>query len=72
MEDSAYGRLKAAKRPGESFSEVVHRLLGGKEPSFLDFHGILDPKAAGRVGDVIAKMKEEDIRRIKKKFSQGR
>jgi len=37
LEDSAYSRLKAVKRPGESFSDAVNRVLGGNEPSFLDF-----------------------------------
>ncbi len=72
LEDSAYEKLKAAKRPDESFSDVVHRLLGGKAPSFLDFHGILDKKAAKGVSEVIARMKEEDLRLLKRKIAQGR
>src|SRR5207302_5512702 len=39
LEDSAYSRLKAVKRPGESFSDAVNRVLGANEPSFLDFKG---------------------------------
>ncbi|HYS73543.1 MAG TPA: antitoxin VapB family protein, partial [Thermoplasmata archaeon] len=29
LEDSAYVKLKAAKRAGESFSDVINRILGG-------------------------------------------
>jgi predicted CopG family antitoxin len=62
LEDSAYSRLKAVKRPGESFSDAVNRVLGGNEPSFLDFRGMLHSGAAERLAETIARMKVEDIR----------
>ncbi|HEV2118694.1 MAG TPA: antitoxin VapB family protein [Candidatus Bathyarchaeia archaeon] len=62
LEDSAYTRLKAAKRPGESFSDAVNRVLGAKEPSFLDFRGLLHSSSADRLAQTIARMKQEDIR----------
>jgi len=40
LEDSACSRLKAVKRPGESFSDAVNRVLGGNEPSLLDFRSL--------------------------------
>ncbi len=62
LEDSAYMRLRAVKRPGESFSDVVNRVLGGKEPSFLDFRGLLQGGAVDRLAETVASMKREDIR----------
>lgn len=72
MEDSAYEKLRAAKRPGESFSEAVLRLLGDREPSLLDFRGLLDKKTVQGVRDTIARMKEEDLRMIRRKLARGR
>ena len=62
LEDSAYEKLRAAKRPGESFSDVIRRVLGGREPSFSDFRGLVDRRGARGLAEAIAKMREEDIR----------
>ncbi|OGS51304.1 MAG: hypothetical protein A3K65_02785 [Euryarchaeota archaeon RBG_16_68_12] len=62
LEDSAYERLRAAKRPGESFSDVIRRVLGDREPSFSDFRGLVDRRGAKHLADAIARMREEDIR----------
>lgn len=62
LEDSAYAKLRAAKRPQESFSDVIHRILGGRQPSFLDFRELLDRRAAEQVAAAVARMREEDLR----------
>jgi len=62
LEDSAYARLKAVKRPGESFSDVVNRVLGRKEPSFLDFRGLLQGKSVDRLAEAVTRMRREDVR----------
>ena len=62
LEDSAYELLRAAKRPGESFSEAIRRILAGREPSFSDFRGLIDRRGARGLADAIARMREEDIR----------
>jgi predicted CopG family antitoxin len=72
LEDSAYHKLRAAKRPGESFSEAVLRILGGKEPSLLDFRGLLDKKTVQGVREAIAQMEEEDLRIFKRRLARGR
>ena len=59
--DSAYAKLRAAKRPGESFSDVIQRVLGDRQPSFLDFRGLLDRKSAERLAKILARMREEDL-----------
>jgi predicted CopG family antitoxin len=70
LEDSAYMKLKAAKRPGESFSDVIHRILVDREPSFSDFQGLLDRKATDRLAEAIARMKREDIEAQKRRLSR--
>ena len=54
LEQSAYERLAAAKRPGESFSEVVNRLTSRSEPSLLDLVGILPADTADELKEVLA------------------
>lgn len=61
LEDSAYAKLRAAKRPGESFSDVVHRIVGDSGPSFSEFRGLLDRRAADRLASAVARMREEDL-----------
>lgn len=61
LEDSAYQKLKAAKRPGESFSDVVNRILRGREPALSDFRGLLDKEAANELARAISQMRAEDI-----------
>ena len=72
LEDSAYETLKAAKRPGESFSDVVHRVVGPREPSLLAFTRLLDRRAADEVAEVIARMREQDIEVQRRRVASGR
>ena len=72
LEDSAYSRLKAVKRPGESFSDVVNRVLGSSEPSFLDFRGLLQGGSGDRLAETVARMKREDIRAQRARIVQKR
>lgn len=72
LEDSAYGKLKAAKRQGESFSEVIHRLLGSREPSLLEFTRLLDRDAAEEVAEAIARMRDEDLAVQRRRIAAGR
>ena len=72
MEDSAYSRLKAVKRPGESFSDVVNRVLGSSEPSFVDFRGLLHGGSGDRLAETVARMKREDIRAQRARIVQKR
>ncbi len=72
LEDSAYSRSKAVKRPGESFSDAVNRVLGGNEPSFLDFRGMLHGSSGHRLAETVARMKREDIRAQRTRTVQKR
>ena len=72
LEDSAYGKLKAAKRPGESFSDVIHRVIGSREPSLLEFTKLLDRKSSEELARAIARMRDEDIALQRRKLTEGR
>ncbi len=69
LELSAYERLKAAKREGESFSDVVNRVLGDN-PSLTEFHGLLSKEAAEEVAETIAQMRREEIELQGKEMEQ--
>lgn len=60
LDSRAYDRLQAARRPGESLSETVHRLLDRRRPSFRALAGGLDPAAADAIRDAIRKLREAD------------
>ncbi|MHB8603755.1 MAG: antitoxin VapB family protein [Thermoplasmatota archaeon] len=61
LEDSAFERLRAAKRPGESYSDVVHRLVAREAPSLLDLAGLVSPAEGRRLKSVVARMRREDV-----------
>lgn len=71
LEDSAYAKLKAAKRSGESFSDVVHRIVGSREPSLLEFTKLLDRKGAEDVARAIARMRDEDLTVQRRRLAKG-
>jgi predicted CopG family antitoxin len=60
LERSAYERLKAAKRAGESFSVTVNRLLATKRPSFRLLAGGLDSRAGLEVRRAVDRMRKSE------------
>lgn len=52
LSDEAYERLKAAKKEGESFSDVVNRISPGVR--LEDYWGILDDEAAEELREAVA------------------
>jgi predicted CopG family antitoxin len=60
LETSAYERLRAAKRPGESFSETINRILKASNPSFRVLAGILTADDAGKIRKAVAAMREKE------------
>ncbi len=47
ISDAVYRKLKTEKRPGESFSDAITRLLDAKQPPLVKYAGAwkpLDPK----------------------------
>lgn len=57
LADDAYEKLKAHKREGESFSDVVRRLAGGV--TLAEYHGILDEETADDLERVIEERRED-------------
>lgn len=71
LEQAAYQRLAAAKRAGESFSDVVNRLTRNQEPSLLDLVGVLPENAADELKETILHHRAEQTElenRRKKRF----
>jgi len=56
LTDDAYERLKAHKREGESFSDVVRRLAD--TPDLEEYHGIVSDETAEELEDVIRSRRE--------------
>ena len=57
LADDAYERLLAAKREGESFSDVVRRLTSGANLS--DHHGALSVETVDEIERAIRDRREE-------------
>lgn len=61
VDDEAYGLLRKAKLPEESFSDVVKRLLSPERPKLMDLAGILTPEEGERVMRAVRQARKEDI-----------
>jgi predicted CopG family antitoxin len=60
LEVSAYDRLKAAKRPGESFSVTINRILEGSRPTYRSLAGFLSRAEAAQVREAIQRMRDAE------------
>lgn len=72
LENSAYSKLKAAKRSGESFSDVIHRLLGKGEPSLMEFTRLVDREVVDKIAEAVSRMRREDIELQERRMKEGR
>jgi len=64
LSDDAYESLSAAKRPGESFSDVVRRLA--RRRSLTDLADVVDRRAADAIAQAIeANRRDRRARRRK-------
>ena len=61
LDRSAYDLLRARKRPEESFSEEIHRLLGSNAPELKGFLTLLSATDATAVADSIEAARAEDL-----------
>ncbi len=52
LSDSVYRRLKAEKQPGESFSDVIVRLLAVKQPPLMKYAGAWKPITSAELREV--------------------
>lgn len=67
LADDAYEKLKAHKREGESFSDVVRRLTG--EVSISEYHGVLDDETADELERVLNERREARSRAHRSRVS---
>ncbi len=64
LEDDVYERLKANKRPDESFSDAVDRLIGGQ--SLRDLRGVFDDDQLDEIRDAIEAADCSDREEVRK------
>ncbi|MDD1687257.1 antitoxin VapB family protein [Methanoregula sp.] len=53
IKESAYHALRAQKRAGESFSDVILRVTGGEEKSVCDFLETIDPAVRSEIAETV-------------------
>ncbi|OGS49556.1 MAG: hypothetical protein A3K65_07635 [Euryarchaeota archaeon RBG_16_68_12] len=58
LSDAVYRRLKAEKRSGESFSDVISRLLQSKQPSLLKYAGAWKPLSPEELREIKARVEK--------------
>jgi len=63
IKESAYNALKAQKRAGESYSDVILRVTEGEEKGVCEFLQTLDPGVRREIADSV-KSAKRDLDRI--------
>jgi predicted CopG family antitoxin len=63
ISEEAYQRLKALKKPGESFTEVIERMTQSR--GILELAGVLSESEGRSVKKAIEGTREESSRRIR-------
>lgn len=63
ISEEAYQRLKALKKPGESFTKVIERMTQSR--GILDLAGVLSESEARRVKKTIEAVRKDSSRRIR-------
>ena len=64
IKESAYHALRAQKRPGESYSDVILRITEGEEKGVCEFLQTLDPGVRSEIAESVKSAKTE-LDRIK-------
>ncbi len=64
ISDEAYQRLKALKKPGESFTEVIERMTRSR--GVLELAGILSTRQAAQVGEHVRELRGSSSRRLQR------
>lgn len=70
LDEDAYEKLKAQKKAGESFSDVVHRLVEPDQPKLTDLVGLFDEETAEDVRSVVRRMRREDVRLAEERWEE--
>jgi predicted CopG family antitoxin len=61
LERSAYDLLRSRKRPNESFSDEIHRLIGSHPAEIKDFLTLISPQDGAQVADAIDTLRAQDL-----------
>jgi predicted CopG family antitoxin len=72
LHEDAYRLLREAKRPGESFSDVVERLLAPERPRLTGLAGIIPRDAARELRAHVETMRREDVASQRDEEAGGR
>jgi predicted CopG family antitoxin len=59
IKESAYNALRAQKRVGESYSDVILRVTEGEEKSVCDFLQTIDPAFRREIAETVKTAKTE-------------
>ena len=59
IRESAYHALKAQKRAGESYSDVILRVTGGEDKSVCDFLQTIDPAVRSEIAESVTTAKSK-------------
>jgi predicted CopG family antitoxin len=62
ISEEAYQRLKALRKPGESFTEVIERITRSR--SILELVGVLSMAEGAELRSMIKKIRGENSKRI--------
>jgi predicted CopG family antitoxin len=63
ISDEAYERLKAVKKPNESFTDVINRLTGRK--SIMELAGVLSKEEAREMRKMVKDIRKRSSKRIR-------
>lgn len=69
LDDDVYERIKSNKRPEESFSEAVERLIGGR--SLRDLREVFDDEQVAEMREAIDaadRSDREEVREVAERF----
>ena len=64
ISEEAYRRLRALKKPGESFTDVIERIT--RMRGVLDLAGALSASEAERALEIIRESREQSSRRLQR------
>jgi predicted CopG family antitoxin len=59
IKESAYNALKAQKRSGESYSDVILRVTEGEEKGVCEFLQTIDPEVRNEIAETVKEAKSE-------------
>ncbi len=62
ISDEAYERLRAIKKPSESFTDVINRLTGRR--SMVELAGVLSKEEAGEMKRIVKEIRKKSSKRV--------